>query len=141
MPLVTISLSKTWSIEDQKLIADGIHEAIVGVGFPKADRFQKIHRLSKDQFLYDDRHPNLVESRTEKFVLIEIIISFGRSIEFKKELLTKIVRNLKEKPGISPHDVMVLFVETARENWAFAGGVQYYVEAEDNQRPAAELGA
>ena len=141
MPLVTISLSKTWSIEDQKLIADGIPEAIVGVGFPKADRFQKIHRLSKDQFLYDDRHPNLVESRTEKFVLIEIIISFGRSIEFKKELLTKIVRNLKEKPGISPHDVMVLFVETARENWAFAGGVQYYVEAEDNQRPAAELGA
>ena len=43
MPLVTISLSKAWSIEDQKLIADGIHEAIVGVGFPKADRFQKIH--------------------------------------------------------------------------------------------------
>jgi hypothetical protein len=43
MPLVTISLSKAWSIEDQKLIADGIHEAIVGVGFPQADRFQKIH--------------------------------------------------------------------------------------------------
>ena len=139
MPLVTISLSKAWSIEDQKLIADGIHEAIVGVGFPKADRFQKIHRLSKDQFNYDDRHPNLAEPRTEKFVLVEIVISFGRSIEFKKELLTRIVRNLKEKPGISPHDVMVLFVETARENWAFAGGVQHYVEAEDNQRPAAEL--
>jgi phenylpyruvate tautomerase PptA (4-oxalocrotonate tautomerase family) len=132
MPLVTISLSKAWSIEDQKLIADGIHEAIVGVGFPQADRFQKIHRLSKDQFLYDDRHPNLTESRTEKFVLIEIIISFGRSIEFKKELLTRIVRNLKDQPGISPHDVMVLFIETARENWAFAGGIQYYVEAEDN---------
>ena len=132
MPLVTISLSESWSAEDQKLIADGIHEAIVGVGFPQADRFQKIHRLSPDQFLYDDRHPNLAESRTEKFVLIEITISFGRSIEFKKELLTRIVQNLKDKPGISPHDVMVLFVETARENWAFAGGIQYYVEAEDN---------
>jgi len=34
MPLVTISLSKSWPPEDQKLIADGIHEAIVGVGFP-----------------------------------------------------------------------------------------------------------
>jgi hypothetical protein len=30
MPLVTISLSEARSIEDQKLIADGIHEAIVG---------------------------------------------------------------------------------------------------------------
>jgi phenylpyruvate tautomerase PptA (4-oxalocrotonate tautomerase family) len=130
MPLVTISLSDAWSIEDQKLIADGIHEAIVGVGFPQADRFQKIHRLSKDQFHFDERHPDLAESRTENFILIEIIISFGRSVEFKKKLLTRIVRNLKDKPGISPHDVMVLFIETARENWAFAGGVQYYVEAE-----------
>jgi len=132
MPLITISLSKSWSTEDQKMIADGIHEAIVGVGFPQTDRFQKIHRLSKDQFLYDDRHPNLTESRTEKFVLIEIIISLGRGVEFKKDLLTRIIRNLKNKPGISPHDVMVLFVETARENWAFASGVQYYVETEDS---------
>ncbi len=57
-------------------------EAIVGVGFPITDRFQKIHRLSKDQILYDDRYLNLTESRTEKFVLIEIIISLGRSVEF-----------------------------------------------------------
>ena len=130
MPLVTISLSKSWSAEDLKLIADGIHEAIVGVGFPKTDRFQKIHRLSRDQFLYDDRHPNLTESRTGKFVLIEIVISIGRSVEFKKDLLTNIIQNLKNKPGIAPHDVMVLFIETSRENWAFASGVQYYVETE-----------
>ena len=132
MPLVTINLSKFWSTEDQRLIADGIHEAIVGVGFPQTDRFQKILRLSQEQFICDDRHPNLTEPRTEKFVLIEIIISFGRSVEFKNNLLTRIVQNLKDKPGISPHDVMVLFVETARENWAFASGVQYYVGTQDN---------
>ncbi len=132
MPLVTISLSKSWSTEDQKLIADGIHKAIVGVGFPQTDRFQKIHMLSPEQFLYNDRHPDLTESRSEKFVLIEIIISSGRSVEFKKDLLTRIVRNLKKKPGIAPHDVMVLFIETARENWAFTSGVQYYVETEDS---------
>ena len=131
MPLVTISLSKSWPIEDQKLIADGIHEAIVGVGFPQTDRFQKIHRLSPDQFLYDDRHPNLTQSRSGKFVLIEITISLGRSTEFKKDLLTRIIQNLKTKPGIPPHDVMVLFIETAQENWAFASGVQFYVETED----------
>ena len=127
MPLVTISLTESWSTEDQKLIADSIHDAIVGVGFPKTDRFQKIHRLSKDQLLYDDRHPNLTESRNEKFVLIEIIISLGRSVEFKKDFLTRIIQNLKNKPGIQPHNVMVLFIETARENWAFASGVQYYI--------------
>jgi phenylpyruvate tautomerase PptA (4-oxalocrotonate tautomerase family) len=132
MPIVTISLSKSWSTDDQKLIADGIHEAIVGVGFPQTDRFQKIHRLSKDQLLYDNRHPNLTKSRSEKFVLIEITISLGRSVEFKKDLLTRLIHNLENKPGIQPHNVMVLFIETARENWAFANGVQYYVEIEDS---------
>jgi hypothetical protein len=58
------------------------------------------------------------------------LMSFGRSVEFKKDLLTRIIRNLENKPGIAPHDVMVLSVETAWENWAFAGGVQYYVETE-----------
>ena len=128
MPLVTISLSDLWSLEDQKLIADGIHDGITGVGFPMKDRFQKIHRLTKEQFIYDDRHPDLAEARSEKFVLIEIIISLGRSIEFKKELLNRIVQNLEDRPGIAPHDVMILIVETARENWAFASGVQYYVD-------------
>jgi len=51
MPLVTISLSNSWSLEDQKMIADGIHAAIVGVGFPLQDRFQKIHRLPPEQFI------------------------------------------------------------------------------------------
>jgi phenylpyruvate tautomerase PptA (4-oxalocrotonate tautomerase family) len=133
MPLVTISLSKSWPTEDQKLIADGVHEAIVGVGFPQTDRFQKIHRLSKDQFLFDKLHPNLTNPRTEKFVLIEIVISLGRSVEFKKDLITGIIKNLENKPGIPPHNVMVLFIETARENWAFASGNQFYVKTEDNK--------
>ncbi len=128
MPLVTITLNDSWSLEDQQLIADGIHNAIAGVGFPLKDRFQKIHRLPKEQFIYDDRHPDLNEARSEKFVLIEIIISLGRSVEFKKDLLNRIVNNLELRPGIAPHDVMVLMVETARENWAFESGVQYYVE-------------
>ncbi len=133
MPLVTINLSETWSVEDRKIIADGVHDAIAAAGFPQRDRFQKIHRLSRDQFLYDERHPDLTQPRTEKFVLIEIIISFGRSVDFKKDLLTRIIQNLENKPGIAPHDVMVLFIETARENWAFSHGVQHYVETEGSR--------
>jgi hypothetical protein len=62
------------------------------------------------------------------------LLSFGRSVEFKKNLLTRTIRNLENKPGLAPHDVMVLFVETARENRAFAGGVPYYVETEDGAK-------
>ncbi len=52
------------------MIADGIHSAIAGVGFPLKDRFQKINRLPKEQFIYDDRHPDLNEARSEKFVCV-----------------------------------------------------------------------
>jgi hypothetical protein len=48
-------------------------------------------------------------------------------------LLTRIIQNLENEPGIAPRDVMVLFVETARENWAFSHGIQYYVETEDKR--------
>jgi len=30
--------------------------------------------------------------------------------------LTRIIQNLKNKPGIRPHDIMVVFIGTAREN-------------------------
>lgn len=66
------------------MIADVIHNAIAGVGFPLKDRFQKIHRLPKEQFIYDNRHPDLKEARSEKFVLVEIIISLGEALNSKK---------------------------------------------------------
>ncbi len=43
MPLVTISLSEAWSTADQKLIADGVHEAIAGIGFKKFTDCRKIN--------------------------------------------------------------------------------------------------
>ena len=52
----------------------------------------------------------------------------NRPSQSAKDLLARIIENLKNRPGISPHDVMVLFIETARENWAFASGVQTYVD-------------
>lgn len=131
MPLVTISISEGFSLGDKRIVADCIHDALVGVGFPETDRFQKVLRLTRDQFIYDRFHPDLQESRSNRFVLIEIVLPAGRSREFKKDLLMIIVENLRERTGIRARDVMVLFMETDRENWAYYGGVQYYSERSD----------
>ncbi|MGD2014466.1 MAG: hypothetical protein PVH85_02570 [Desulfobacterales bacterium] len=55
MPLVTISLSKAWSIEDQMLIADGIHEAIVGSVFQKLTGFKRFTIPSKLKTISDQQ--------------------------------------------------------------------------------------
>ena len=127
MPLVTITLLDNTPAAERRSIADGVHQAIVQAGFPETDRFQRILALGSDAFLFDRIHPNLPEPRSERFVLVEILLSFGRSVEFKRDLLAALVSNLQRDPGIDPRDVLVVFIETARENWAFAYGVQTYI--------------
>jgi phenylpyruvate tautomerase PptA (4-oxalocrotonate tautomerase family) len=55
-------------------------------------------------------------------VLVEILWSVGRSVKIKRKLVADIVRALSLAPGLDPEQVMIVFVETAWENWAFAGG-------------------
>jgi len=129
MPLVTITLTESFSATKQRAIADGVHDAIVAAGFPATGRFQKILRLPADRLIYDPRHPDLAEPRSEQFVLVEILISRGRSGEFKKELVNSIVANLARNPRVEPRDVMVVILETERENWAFSAGVPYDVDS------------
>lgn len=131
MPLVTISISEGFSLSDKRVVADCVHDALVGVGFPESARFQKILRLSRDQFIYDRKYPDLQDSRSSRFVLIEIVLPAGRSREFKKDLLMIIVENLRERIGVRACDVMVLFMETDRDNWAYYGGVLHYSEKVD----------
>ncbi|HEX5690972.1 MAG TPA: tautomerase family protein [Roseiflexaceae bacterium] len=127
MPFVTITLLESTPAADRSAIADGIHQAIVQAGFPPSDRFQRVIALKADEFLFDRTHPNLDAPRSDRFVAIEILISIGRSVEFKRDLLAALVANLQRDPGLEARDVLVVFVETARENWAFAYGVQTYV--------------
>jgi phenylpyruvate tautomerase PptA (4-oxalocrotonate tautomerase family) len=129
MPLVTITVLDSTPAADRRAIADGVHQAIVQAGFPPADRFQRIIALQAADFLFDRTHPNLAAPRSDRFVLVEILLSVGRSTEFKRDLLAALVGNLQREPGIDSHDVLVVFVETARENWSFAYGVQTYIVA------------
>jgi phenylpyruvate tautomerase PptA (4-oxalocrotonate tautomerase family) len=64
----------------------------------------------------------LTAARTEDFVLIEILLSVGRSVKVKKQILAHLMASLSKAPGLNPENVMVCFKETLWENWAFGGG-------------------
>jgi phenylpyruvate tautomerase PptA (4-oxalocrotonate tautomerase family) len=59
-------------------------------------------------------------------LLIEIVLSAGRSVKIKKQFLANLIDALIAA-GHNPEDVMVVFKETTWENWAFAGGRQIHV--------------
>jgi phenylpyruvate tautomerase PptA (4-oxalocrotonate tautomerase family) len=60
-------------------------------------------------------------------VLIEIVLSVGRSVKVKRKILADIMAGLSQDPGLDPEQVMVVFEETQWENLAFGGGRQIHV--------------
>ena len=73
-------------------------------------------------FRFDPDYPDLTTPRTDDFVLVEILLSVGRSVKVKRKILADILSALAKAPGLNPEHVMVCFKETAWENWAFGGG-------------------
>lgn len=122
MPLVT--LSQRAPVDDAKVRAmlDEVHAALVAAGVPAADRFQRVLELAPARFVVDPRYPELERDRSDRFALVEVLWSVGRNVKIKRKVAADIAKGVARAGGIEPADVMVVFVETQWENWAFSGG-------------------
>jgi phenylpyruvate tautomerase PptA (4-oxalocrotonate tautomerase family) len=122
MPLVTLTVRKQGRPAALKAgILDAVHAALVSVGVPETDRFQRVLELDAEDFRFDPSFPDLASPRGDDFVLVEILWSVGRSVKVKKKLLEGLTASLA-KLGLDPEHAMICFKETAWENWAFGGG-------------------
>jgi len=122
MPLVTITVRKPKSVAFTSAVLAAVHQGLIGAGVPETDRFQRVIQLSADEFRYDERYPDLPSARGDDFVLIEILWSVGRSVKVKRKLVAEIAAQIARDPGVNPEHVMIVFKETAWENWSFGGG-------------------
>ena len=122
MPLVTVTLNQDRSAEFKTAVLTAVHRSLVAAGVPETDRFQRVLELAPGDFRYDPSYPDAATPRGADFTLIEILWSVGRSVRVKRKLVADIVAALAKDPGLDPEHVMVVFQETAWENWAFAGG-------------------
>ena len=122
MPLVTVTLQGHRNADFKAAILDGVHRSLIAAGVPETDRFQRVLELEAQDFKFDAKYPDVATSRGSNFVLIEILWSVGRSVKIKRKVVADIVQALGKNPGLDPEQVMIVFVETAWENWAFAGG-------------------
>jgi hypothetical protein len=122
VPLVTLTVRKGKSGDFKSAVFRAVHGALIASGVPEKDRFQRVLELSSDDFRFDPEYPDLAVHRTDDFVLIEILLSVGRSVKVKKKILADILGGLSKEPGLNPDNVMVCFKETLWENWSFGGG-------------------
>jgi phenylpyruvate tautomerase PptA (4-oxalocrotonate tautomerase family) len=122
MPLVTLTRRKSKSSEFKTAVMDAVHGALVASGVPERDRFQRVLEPGPEDFRFDAAYPDLTTRRSDEFVLIQVLLSVGRSVKVKKKILADVLGAVSRKPGVNPEGVMVCFVETVWENWSFGGG-------------------
>jgi len=101
MPFVRIALRQGTSPEYRKALADGVHRAMVEtIAIPPDDRFQVITEYPLDGLLYDPQY--LGVHRSDRMVLVQITLSFGRKPQQKRKLYKRIAEILAEAPGLLP---------------------------------------
>jgi 4-oxalocrotonate tautomerase len=126
MPLVRISLMKGKPASYRRKVGDAVHQALVEtINVPSKDRFQLITEHDAEDFVYDREYLGIERSRD--LVMIQITLSFGRSLHLKRTLYRTLVERLAAAVQLRPEDVLVNLVETASENWSFGNGQASYV--------------
>ena len=84
MPPVTLTVRKGKSTEFKSAVFSAVHSALVAVGCAREGSVSAGFELGPDDFRYDAEYPDLTVRRTDDFVLIEILLSVGRSDKVKK---------------------------------------------------------
>ena len=101
MPLVTLTLRPGKPKDFKLAILGAVHGALVASGVPEKDRFQRVLELGPDDFRFDGEYPDLAASRTDDFVLVEILWSVGRSVKVKRKVLADIVAAHRQIAGLA----------------------------------------
>ena len=101
--------------KNKTLISKAIHDSVMlALKYPKEKRFHRFIPIDYDDFIYPD-------DRTSDYIIIEISMFEGRSIDSKKALIHNLYINLQKDVGISANDVEITIFETPKENWGIRG--------------------
>ncbi|MFN6536688.1 MAG: tautomerase family protein [Nostoc sp. EkiNYC01] len=77
-------------------------------------RFHRFFPLEKSNFSYPP-------DRSENYLIVEISMFEGRSVETKKQLICLLIQNIHEKLNISLYDIEITIFETPKHNWGIRG--------------------
>ncbi len=125
MPFVTLTVLDSTTAAHRRALLDAVHAALVAVGVPPADRFQRVLALAPESLVFDPHFPATADNnhhpRNQQFAIVEVLWSVGRSVKVKQQMLQHLVEGL-QRIDHDPEQLLLMFKETAWENWSFAGG-------------------
>jgi len=126
MPLVRISVDASVPAETRRTISSEVYESMrETIGIPEGDRFILVSSHSPGEWFIDPSFPGM--NRTEKFLLVHITLSRGRTVEQKQALYARIAERLHAAVDVPADDVMIVLNENNFEDWSFGKGQAQYV--------------
>lgn len=82
--------------------------------YPPEKKFHRFIALDEEDFIYP-------QDRSERYLIIEISIFEGRSIEAKKLLIRLLYERIPQLSGISTQDIEITIFEIPRHCWGIRG--------------------
>lgn len=99
----------------KRQLSDIIHHCVVeSLSFPKNKRAHRFINLEKEDFYYP-------EGRTDEYVIIEIMMISGRTVDTKKRLIKMLFKEINEQLNIAETDIEISIIESPASNWGFRG--------------------
>lgn len=96
-------------------ISSAIHLASMNaLGLPHDKRFHRFIPLDDWQFI-------VPEDRSDRYLIIEVMMFAGRLVATKKSFFADIVTNLQDSCGIAAIDIELTITESPRHDWLIRG--------------------
>ena len=115
MAQIKVYALRTTLDRHRDILSDAIHQAIIeALNYPPEKKFQRFIALEKDDFIFP-------ADRSDLYLIIEISMFSGRSMEAKKALIYALFTSIEQQCGISPQDIEITISETPKENWGIRG--------------------
>jgi phenylpyruvate tautomerase PptA (4-oxalocrotonate tautomerase family) len=96
-------------------LSEVIHACVVeALQFPPDKRAHRFFPLDPSDFYYP-------AGRTERYLILEISMFEGRTVETKKRLIRLLFERITAAFDLSVQDIEMTITETPRHNWGFRG--------------------
>jgi 4-oxalocrotonate tautomerase len=127
VPLVRIDLSKKYPESIAQQVGDIVYRVMrEQINVPADDKFQIITRHDTSELNIPKSYLGIEYS--EGIIFIQATISFGRSIDLKKNLYKGICDALVQDLQLRPQDIFINLLEVNKENWSFGNGEMQYAD-------------
>jgi hypothetical protein len=111
MPFVTFTVRRGLSAADKSRLSGAMIEAQVAAGYHRADSFQRFLEVDHGDLLADPRFPDYATDRTDRFMVVEVVISSGTPTGAAATIAGEAVRLFGERLHLAPQDILFVFHE------------------------------